>query len=283
MIASKNAIGLQNLDIRADVYIGSPISGAVCASNLGKKYGKPSYALIFDPFPMMERYLGKRQYIGWRRLIPTLKMNKTKIIALCETTKSYIMPWLNKTDDEVIVVRPCINSRHFESIKPSFNKNNYIVFISRLVKHKRFEDVLWAIKKNNIKLKVISSVNSIKAQQMAQAFGVNHLVDFHVNCSDEEKWQLIAGSKAVINGSIFEGFGMFVAEAITCGVPFVGYQYPTFQEIQRVAQVNNIYLARFKSRIDLNNKLRIALQENKQLPINKAFYFEQTIRDMEFI
>lgn len=269
--------GIRDINVKADVYVGSPINGNIAAIRLGKKYAKPYFAVIFDPFNMMAEFIGKRRYQGWDELTPLLKEKGTQIISLCDTTSQYIYKWINKTPEQVYPVYPCINSKVLTSRPRTVERGDYVLFISRLVGHKRFEDVVQAVKKTDLRLKVISSVNGNRAQITTRKFNMQRRVDFHLNVTDDEKFDMILNAKAVINGSIFEGFGMYVAEVIACGVPYVGYEFPTFREIANFAGAKNIYLAKHRNIIDLRNKLKQAVLEENYQPTNNAFSFEAMI------
>ena len=94
---------------------------------------------------------------------------------------------------------------------------------------------------------------------------------------------MIRQASAVINGSIFEGFGMYVAEAITCGTPFVGYSYPTFREIADYASADNIYIARSKDKEDLAKQLILALKEKKFRETSDLFFCERMVERLKGI
>ena len=276
-IISKTTTGLVDIDVKADAYMGSPINGNIAAIKLGKKYRKPAFAMVFDPFNMMAEFIGTRQYKGWEKLIPMLKQPDTKIISLCNTTSKYIHSWIDKDPASVYPIYPCINSKVLNGTERVIKRGDYVLFISRLVGHKRFEDVLQAVRRTKLRLKVISSINGIKAQLVTRKYGMQSRVDFHLNVSDSEKFDMIFNAKAVVNGSIFEGFGMYVAEAIACGVPFVGYDYPTFREIRDFAGAKNIYLAKHKNIPDLRAKLQLAIDEGNYQPPSNAFNFEAMV------
>lgn len=284
VIASMNARRLSRIDVKADIYIGSPIQGALASTILGRKYDKPSFALIFDPFPAMEKFLNRKMYIGWDELIENLRNSNTKIISLCKSMSKFIYLWLNKEKDEVIDIYPCINSKVFDLKNREYKeKENYVVFVSRMVRHKRFEDVVSAVSKTNLRLKVISSISGMNYQQPIQQNNMKDRVDFHWKCSDDEKFDIIAKSKGVIVGSIFEGWGMYATEAITCGVPFIGYDYPTFREMEKFTGVNNFYLAKFKNPFDFGRQLKKALREKKYNKPSPPFHFEKMIERLKTI
>lgn len=282
-IAAMNARRLSMLDIKADVYIGSPIQGALCASKLGKKYNKPAFALIFDPFPAMQKYLGRNAFVGWDELLKNLRESDTNIISLCNSMSNYIYPWLNKRKDQVFPVHPCINSKVFNQKPRIYPKEDYVVFISRMVRHKHFEDAVHAVSKTNLRLKVISSVSGMSTPLIVNQNGMQKRIEYHWKCSDDEKFDIISKSRGVIVPSIFEGFGMYAAEAIACGVPFIGYDYETFREIRDYAKADNIYLARYKDTFDLGRKLKVAIMNKKYNKVSNDFNFEAMIETLKNI
>ena len=275
-VVAEKANDLENIDVQADIYIGSPVSGNVAAAKLGKKYNKPSYDLIFDPFPMMAQYLGKHTYMGWVNLINILKASETNIICLCNETAKYIGEWLNKRKEQILPIYPCINSRSMELIKE--DKGDYVVFISRLVRHKNFDHVLKACKTLGIRLKVIASVDGINAEDLVKRMRMKDQVDFHFKVGDTEKFNIIYNSRAVISASGFEGFGMWAIEAVACGVPLVCYEYPTLREIEKFAGVDNFYFARYGSKTGLKERLDQALKENKRREPSHLFDFEALVK-----
>lgn len=274
-IMTIRAKDLENLDIQADMYLGSPISGNIAAAKLGAKYDKPAYALIFDPFPFMAKYLGVHTYMGWSPLIKILRETNTNIISLCNTTAEYIYDWLNKRPDQVFPIYPCINSREKVTFFQRENKEEkYVVFISRLVAHKNFDHVVRVCRKLGVKLKVISSVDGIGAEKIVASLNMKNNVEFCMKISDKEKFEIIQGAEVVINGAIFEGFGMWFIEAISCGIPTVCYDYPTIHEIKEFADVKNVYMAEWNNYHDLSKKLEEALLKGKFLPHSNKFDFE---------
>lgn len=50
-------------------------------------------------------------------------------------------------------------------------------------------------------------------------------------CSDKEMYTLMKASKTFVLPSVFEGWGLAVAEALTCGLPVICYDIPALREI----------------------------------------------------
>lgn len=268
---------ISNLDVQADFYVGSPIVGNEQAIRLGKKYRKPYYNMIFDPFPMMEKFRGKHNWIGWDNLIPSMRESDVNIISLCDTTSEYIYEWLNKREDQVIPIYPCINDRERDKTPNKLAKKNQVVFISRLDFHKMFDHVLHAVRDTDLDLKVITSIDAINSKVMIDRFHMNGRVEILRNITDEEKFKVIKESKVVINGAIFEGFGIWMTEAISCGVPVVCYDYPTFKEIEKFSGAKNIYFAQWNNGEDLRIKLQKAVEEKKYRKNSDKFNFEHMV------
>lgn len=272
----KDKADLENLDVQADIYVSAPLLGNLAVCNLSEKYNKPGFCMVFDPSPMMKKYM-KVTYFGWEKLAKKLKESNVNIISLTQATSDWMYDWLNKTDQQIIPIHPCINSKVLEKVKDNQTRENYVVFISRLVKHKKFEDVLYAAKEADIDVHVISSNDGIGLEAVAKKYGMKNRVFGHLRVSDQEKFEIISKAKAVVSGSIFEGFGMWAAEAVSTGTPLICYDFPTIHEIQKTSGVDNFYMAEWDNKKDLAEKLKQALTEGKFRERNKTFYYESLV------
>jgi glycosyltransferase involved in cell wall biosynthesis len=265
---------IDKVDIKASAYFGSPIIGNLQAIKLGERYNRPVFAEIFDPFPMMEIYRGKHGWPGWKPLLEELKKPQVNIISLCKYANEYIYDWLNKTEDQVFEVYPCINDKARDVTPKKLKKENWVTFVSRLDYHKKLDHVLDAVKSTDCELHVITSIDGIGFDQLVKMRDMQDRVVVHLSSTDEEKFEIIKKSRATINGAIFEGFGMWLAESIACGVPCVCYDFPTFEEISNNANKKLVYFADWNDKESLGRKLREALEDNKSSNQSNAFNFE---------
>lgn len=266
---------VSSVNVDALFYVGSPIIGSLRACQLSEKYGKTAYCEIFDPFPMMEKYRGGHTFPEWDKLIAEMKKPQVKIISLCKTTNEYIYSWLNKTKDDVFEIYPCINGKERDKSKVT-KRENQVVFVSRLDYHKKPEDCLNAVKNTDCKLNVVTSIDGVHFDEMVKKSGMEGRVIINKSVSDYDKFKIIKKSKAMINGAIFEGFGMWLAEAISCGIPCVCYDYPTFREI--AGDVDNVYFAKYNHPKDLEKKLKQSLSEGKFNKGTKRFDFPAMVK-----
>lgn len=270
---------IYDVDVKGKAYVGSPIVGSVAACKLGARYNKPTFVEVFDPFPMMEQYRGKHNWVGWDELIPLMRKPHVNIISLCNTTSTYIYEWLNKSKKQVFEINPCINSRVKNTVTDQ-KKENWVTFISRLDYHKRLDHVLEAVKETDCDLHVITSVDGINFPMMIREHGMEGRVVIHKFATDEQKFEIIKKSRATINGAIFEGFGMWLTESLSCGVPAVCYDYPTFKEIEDQVEDehSNIYFAEYNNPEDLKKQLKKALSESKFTDGTKKFNFSTMVK-----
>lgn len=272
---------LRNKNIKADIYIGSPIYGCIAAATLAQKYSKPGYAIIFDPIPMIEKYKGiKITNISWEALISSVKRTDAQVISLCQEPSKYIYKWLRKEPRQVHEVFPCINSVEKKLSPKPQKRGDYVVFISRLVKHKMIEHTIQAAKENNVRLKIISSVDGVNVKKILREYEYESMTDIYMKASEAQKFEILRGAKVMVNSSIFEGFGMFLAEAIDCGTPSVVYEYPTFREIVDYSKANNVYFAKYNDPKDFSEKLKQALAEKKFTKESDKFAFERLVERM---
>jgi len=275
-IIGKTGADLSSARIRADAYIGSPINGSLSALRNGQRFKKPSYPMIFDPLPMIEKYQNKNRFVGWNALVAEIKESDTKIMTLCKSVHPYIHDWLNKSEDKLFPVYPCINSQA-KALAKKAPREDFVLFMSRLVPNKRLNHVLAACKDNRINLKIITSASGIDHTKLIRESGMMQRTEVLFNVSDVEKFELIYKSRAVINGSIFEGFGMWLAEAIACGTPAVCYQYPTFSEIRNHSLATNVYMATWNEPKALSQQLARALDEQKYTQGTTIFDFQSMV------
>jgi len=111
------------------------------------------------------------------------------------------------------------------------------VFVGRIAKEKGVFDLLetWrkVVKvKENAKLLIIGSGVELQPLKREIAFFcLKENVLIRGRCGDMELYSLLKQSKIFVFPSIFEGWGISVAEALACGLPVVAYDIPALREI----------------------------------------------------
>jgi glycosyltransferase involved in cell wall biosynthesis len=111
------------------------------------------------------------------------------------------------------------------------------VFVGRIAKEKGIFDLLkiWeevTKVRRNAKLLIIGSGVEMPAfkERIAEA-GLQNKISLRGRCHEKELYGLLKSSKLFIFPSVFEGWGIAVAEALACGLPTVAYDIPAIREV----------------------------------------------------
>jgi len=246
------------------------------------KYNKPVTFFIFDSLTNIMKYSRNddgrlnEEKVFYNSRYNFLKRDNIDIITISEFSRNGIKEWLNK-DSKIIF--PCIDYELIKSI-PKQKKKNWITFISRVDVNKQPFLLLDIFEhfKNEYELHIITSfIRPTKWGESFKRLADRSGVKFHWNTNEETKYKVIKQSAITINTSCEEGFGIFVIESQACGVPFVGFDLPSYREIEKV-QPRGLYLANNKAEfIDL---LNVALEDGDFEPVCKFDfkYWKKQIR-----
>lgn len=206
-----------------------------------------------DVIPKSERAKNHSFYDDYRSI------NYTKMVSLVKTVASYIMfPLLKKADtiitvsnftakvlvntgiakNKIHVSGNAVDFKYIKKIAPCHTTKVYDgVFIGRIAKEKGIFDLLdvWRLvinEKKNAKLLIIGSgIELAKLKTEVANAKLENNIAFEKQCSDEKLFSLLKSSKVFVFPSLFEGWGMAVAEALACGIPVVAYDIPALREV----------------------------------------------------
>lgn len=264
------------VDVKADCYFGTPVDGTYSAARCAKKYKRRAFCLIFDPLPAMKR-LGRSMQtpdmtdIYWDAMLHEMR-NKwvtAVFLAECWIRDRESCDWVGCESNTWLY--PAVNSRVLDSV-PEQRKENSVIWCSRIVSHKLFPHALDASSLLNVKLVVVSPRPGREIGKMIEERGMEGYVELLSDISDAKKFAAMKAARASLLPSLFEGFGIQMVESLTAGVPFVGYEIPSFCEL-RENTPDGVYLAKLKDRNDLRAKLVQALERGPVTPPN-TYRFE---------
>jgi glycosyltransferase involved in cell wall biosynthesis len=236
-------------EIKANCYIGSPVFGNILASE--RAGDKPCYLMIFDPLNQIKEYHPedfKMETQYHSPMFDSINNRKNKIICLTQYGKEGIYSWLDRELDEIEEIYPAINSRVAGKIK--------LLSTSRVVGRKNYQDTIEVLSKlpKNYELDVITSTGVSDLNEMVKKLGLGDRVKVHFQLDDRAKFDLYRSADIVINTTLFEGFGMWMTEAIYYGKPVVCYDFPTFREIDDMSD-SDIRLAKRRDVDDFVKKV----------------------------
>lgn len=130
-----------------------------------------------------------------------------------------------------------VNIKYIDSFKFEGEKSYDGVFVGRISKEKGVFDLVaaWRIivdLKREARLLVIGSGPDIHAvRRTVKELGLERNVIVKGRCTDKEMYTLVKESKVFVFPSMFEGWGLAVAEALACGLPVVCYDIPALREV----------------------------------------------------
>ncbi len=130
-----------------------------------------------------------------------------------------------------------VDTRYIKSFEFEGGKSYDGVFVGRISKEKGVFDMVNAWRrivdiKNDARLLVIGSGPDIHAvRHIVKKFDLERNVFVKGRCPDKEMYPLVKASKVFVFPSLFEGWGLAIAEALSCGLPVVCYDIPALREV----------------------------------------------------
>ncbi|MCM8806517.1 MAG: glycosyltransferase family 4 protein [Candidatus Omnitrophica bacterium] len=249
------------------------------------------YDLSFEIMP--EVYKEK-----WYSEIKSSAIRSDIIIVPSFSTKKDIMEIYKLPEERIKVVylgvnhkvfRPIEKKYAFEKLKKYFSYERYILTVATSIKRKNIPflfDIYKILKEKKIeeKLVIIVGTNYLKKDILKLAMEKN--ISEHVYCFSEipkeDMPYFYSGAEIFIFLSLYEGFGLPVVEAMSCGAPVIVSNISSLPEIVQDA---GIYVNPFERddavdkifNILKNDNLKEDLRE-KGVKRSKIFTWENCIR-----
>lgn len=220
--------------VRFSFVVGTPSTCAQRAYNISKT-NKAKLALVSLETPnFIREYRGGKDSTEeyWSRHKSYMKYADI-VLASAKLPAKYLKMWAKIPSEKIEIMPPAVNE-HAVRKTGKIRKANTLVFVSRLVEHKKLDNLLEAVSRLQKSVKDAPALNIIgngrpeEVQNMLRKRGING--QLFVNISDVAKFQLIKRSKGLITCSTYEGFGMSPLEGMICEVPVFCSDLPIFHE-----------------------------------------------------
>ena len=182
----------------------------------------------------------------FKKNIKNILTQASKIIAVSNFTKDDIIKFFNIERERITVIYegakdifyPDLDKKY---LKNKFNLENYILYVGQLQPRKNVIRLLIAYSKLDINLRNKYSLVLVgtprdnnfanKIAKIIKEFKINNYVKQLDWVKDEDLPKLYSGAKLFIFPSLFEGFGLPVLEALSCGVPVITSNVSSLPEV----------------------------------------------------
>lgn len=167
--------------------------------------------------------------------------------------------------------------------KQTETKNDYLVYLGNLKKYKGIKDLIAAYRKAQTnkdfhsKLFIIGRIDSRSRDEELISMMEQHDGDVHfiTDADNQQVFQLLAGAKALVSPSHYEGFGIPPLEAMYLGTPALVSDIPTHREVYAVTPALFFHVGDVD---DLAEKLLHLPTETCQVDdiVEKRYNFQKT-------
>lgn len=170
-----------------------------------------------------------------------------KIITVSRSTRNDFLERFKINESKISVVyhgktadfHTGIEKRLIETVKFKYGvKKEYFLFIGTIEPRKNLKNLIIAFdkfyKKNKSYLLVISGKKGWYYSEifdLINKLGLKEIINFTGYIEEKEKPYLISGARIFIYPSIYEGFGIPVIEAMSCGIPTITSNISSLPEV----------------------------------------------------
>jgi glycosyltransferase involved in cell wall biosynthesis len=147
-----------------------------------------------------------------------------KVISISEYLKRELVKF-GVPEEKIIVIPNGVS----EEFKPTWKDKNYMLFVGRLERHKRVDELIRLAKEINFKLKVVGDGPERKKLE-SLSNEIKAPVNFFGKISRKKLIKLYQECSFFVSASRWEGFGLIFLEANACGKPVIGYNLTAIKE-----------------------------------------------------
>ena len=171
---------------------------------------------------------------AYKFMIPQVVQNAKKVIAVSNFTKRRIVDLLGTDPDKIEVIYNTIEKD--TSVSSQDHHQPYFLSVGSFSGRKNFTTLIKAFKGarfDNVKLKIRGDHEDIfkGEDELRELFNDNQQIQFIEPLDYVAYLDLIRNSLALVNMSIYEGFGMPNLEALSLGVPVICSNIEVFKEV----------------------------------------------------
>jgi glycosyltransferase involved in cell wall biosynthesis len=219
--------------------------------NLPLLWSKRSVITIHDLINLRQPdYHGRMNRIKYRLLLKLAVKWADRIITVSDYTKDEIIKHLNADNNKIKVVhlaadsrfKPVLNKRTIREIKSKYKiEGKYILSVGKSYTHKNIPHLIRAFKKlatgGNLEHKLVLvgekfwGPANLDVMKTIEDLELGEKVIWPGYIDDEDMPSLYSGAELFVMPSYYEGFGLPLLEAMSCGTPVIASNVTSIPEV----------------------------------------------------
>ncbi|TET63440.1 glycosyltransferase family 1 protein [Candidatus Bathyarchaeota archaeon] len=200
-------------------------------------FAQPSFSTVYHTYREtgFSRSASLLKTLAFRVILEVLKRCDRCITVSNSTARTLVNNGV--PEERVYVTGNGVDVKYIDGFKFEGRKSYTGVFVGRISKEKGVFDLVAAWRrivevKDDARLLFVGSGPDIDAVRCRVVeLGLERNVVVKGRCADGEMYKLMKASEVFIFPSVFEGWGLTVAEALACGLPVVCYDIPALREV----------------------------------------------------
>jgi len=230
-----------------------------------KRFNKPLICWVWDICDNIESTCRNGDELSYYRKSNRKFLKDLNLLRKCDkllTSSKYTHNKLSSYELDSEILPPHFNNKILDLYKrDDIKKTNNVIQVSRLLPHKRFDITRDSIVNTDINACFIGPRSNEYSKSIEEFSNIN--IKYNLKKIDVVKE--IQSSDILVSPSVFEGFGLSIAEAIYLNVPVIASDIEIFKEMWG----DTIYYFEKDNPEDLNKKINYVLN-NKELADDKV-------------
>ena len=228
---------------------------------------------LLDIWNFIDHHGLRNSFLVNNRRLEGLK-NCKHIIAISEFTKQEAVEKLGIDKNRITVIRCGVNRKIFHPIvitKPKIELT--ILHVGTESGRKEFMTLLYALKQITecIKDVVLIRVGTPKYTKEIKKLNLDSNIAYVSEISDISLNKIYNGVDLLISPSSYEGFGLSIMEALSCGTPVICSDIPVYKEIYK----DCITYFPVNNHIELSEKILRFWNNIDRIPVSKGIFLSQ--------
>ncbi|MDB5013906.1 MAG: glycosyl transferase group 1, partial [Daejeonella sp.] len=202
--------------------------------NTGPIFNKNQFVCIHDmSYLENPKWFSKSFYYYYKFMIPKIARISNHILTVSEFSKAELQSKLGLNHDKVSVIYNAPAKTFVTSTYKKINlaKEDFFLFVGSLDPRKNLKTLLEAFSDSKLKNEKLVIVGAKQNTLIDENLKLPSNVELLDNCTDAELKELYSKAKALINCSLYEGFGLPIVEAMSSGCPLLLSDIAVFNEI----------------------------------------------------